>query len=357
MKSNNTDIALMYAGSLAYGTNLPTSDVDKRGIFIADQLNIRTPFFNIGEYNMPNEEDGKMYELNKFMELCVNCNPNIIELLWTDEADIISRSPAYDLIRSHRADLLSAKISHTTTGYAMSQLKRIKGHNKWLTNPQPLEPPKQTDFVSLVHNFTEEKLFNIDMNRFRKDHRLVHYENGLFGVYPMVGYDLFSNDNTLNTLYDTNEDVHTRSLTWYQYLLGTSRRNQPKFIVKFNRDVYKEAKHRHKQYWEWKANRNVARSELESKFGYDTKHAMHLVRLLRMGIESLEHGEILVRRPDAKELLEIRNGSMSYEEILAYANSMEARISALRDTTTLRSKPNVDLAAKLVIEAQDLVWS
>ncbi|AEZ66297.1 hypothetical protein phiTE_131 [Pectobacterium phage phiTE] len=37
-------------------------------------------------------------------------------------------------------------------------------------------------------------------------------------------------------------------------------------------------------------NRNAARHELEEKFGYDTKHAMHLVRLLRMSQEILETG-------------------------------------------------------------------
>jgi len=45
---------------------------------------------------------------------------------------------------------------------------------------------------------------------------------------------------------------------------------------------------------------------LEAKFGFDTKHAMHLIRLLRMAREILETGVVHVKRPDAEELSAIR---------------------------------------------------
>ncbi len=37
------------AGSHAYGTQIETSDEDHRGIFVADPINIRTPFFKVEE--------------------------------------------------------------------------------------------------------------------------------------------------------------------------------------------------------------------------------------------------------------------------------------------------------------------
>lgn len=122
-----------YAGSLAYGTNLPTSDIDFRGIFVADEINIRTPFFPVREVSDQTEDDTKLFELSHFMKLTLDCNPNIIETLWVDESDITFRTPAYDLLRENRHELLSSKIAFTTSGYALAQLKRIKGHNKWLT--------------------------------------------------------------------------------------------------------------------------------------------------------------------------------------------------------------------------------
>ena len=62
---------------------------------------------------------------------------------------------------------------------------------------------------------------------------------------------------------------------------------------------------------------NVKRPELVEKHGYDTKHAMHLWRLLRMCAEILETGRVLVRRPDADELLAIRDGAWRYDAIIA----------------------------------------
>jgi len=65
---------------------------------------------------------------------------------------------------------------------------------------------------------------------------------------------------------------------------------------------------------------------MEKEFGYDGKHAMHLVRLLRMGFEIISTGQVVVTRPDAEELLEIRNGSWPLEQLLEYATAMEIKI-------------------------------
>lgn len=121
-----------YAGSLAYGTNLPTSDTDFRGIFVADPINVRTPFFRIDEAKDTTEEDTVIYELNQFMRLAIECNPNVVESLWVDESDVTFTTPAYEKLRSYAPALLSSKIAFTTSGYALAQLKRIKGHNKWI---------------------------------------------------------------------------------------------------------------------------------------------------------------------------------------------------------------------------------
>ncbi len=89
----------------------------------------------------------------------------------------------------------------------------------------------------------------------------------------------------------------------------------------------------------------------------DFKHAMHLVRLLRMGQEALETGQIIVKRPDAQELLDIRHGSMKYEEIVEYAEDMHANImDNLYKTTDLPKKPDLKKVAQLLMDVQYKVW-
>lgn len=331
-----------YAGSHAYGTALPTSDTDFRGIFCADPVNLLTPFFKIQESSDTTEEDTKLYELSHFIKLCTDCNPNIVETMWVDDDDITFRTPAYDLLREHRELMLSSKIAFTTSGYALAQLKRIKGHNKWITNPQSEEPPRQTDFLKLVQNFTPDREFKFDVEKYRDNHRFIPYGGDIYGVVKWTGYELYDDKFTLNTTF---EGEHHEA-------------GVPMFIVKFVKEEYKRAKETHQQYWTWKKNRNEVRSELEEQFGYDTKHAMHLVRLLRMGKEALTEGKIIVKRPDADELLSIRGGAWTYEEIVQYAEEMDREVrEVLYKQTDLPKKSDIKKIAKLLMEVQELVWS
>lgn len=335
------------AGSLAYGTSLPTSDTDYRGVFCADPINLLTPFYTVREATDTNEEDTKLYELSHFMKLTLDCNPNVVETLWVDDDDIVFSTPAYEYLRSHRAEFLSSKIAFTTSGYALSQLKRIKGHNKWINNPQSEESPRQIDFVSLVQNFSTVKMFKISLEEYRTGYRLIPYGRDIYGlaVAPSEAYETFSDDYTLNTVYEEDE-------------YGDLPRQAPLAIVKFNKEEYKLAKEKHAQYWTWKRNRNEVRSELEELHGYDTKHAMHLVRLLRMGKEALEEGVLKVKRPDAEELLAIRAGAWTYEECVEYAEEMDTLIrEKLYLTTDLPKKPDLLNAAKVLMETQELVWN
>jgi hypothetical protein len=98
------------------------------------------------------------------------------------------------------------------------------------------------------------------------------------------------------------------------------------------------------KHWEscqaWKTKRNPARATLERKHGYDTKHAMHLIRLMRMGLEVVRSGDLVVRRPDADELIAIREGAMSFDQLLAAAAALGQEMQ--RASSTTRLPPDVD---------------
>jgi phage pi2 protein 07 len=252
-----------YAGSHSYGTSLPTSDVDIRGLFCADPINIRTPFFPVREVEDSSQEDTKFHELTHFMKLCLECNPNILEMLWLDRSDILLSSAGYELLRNNREKLLSKKIAFTTSGYALSQLKRIKGHNKWINNPQPIRTPQPIDFLSLVQDFSSTKMLPRDFKprELRDDCRLVPYGNDLYGLYMFARLPHFSTKN--RQLYDDEGSLNTL-FEGERHLLP-----MPASIVKFNKEEYKIVKEKHFNYWNWKKNRNAARAKLEQKYNYD----------------------------------------------------------------------------------------
>lgn len=64
------------------------------------------------------------------------------------------------------------------------------------------------------------------------------------------------------------------------------------------------------------------RKELVKKFGYDVKNAGHLIRLLKMGMEVLTTGELLIERPDNNMLLEIKRGEWKLKKVLDYADKL-----------------------------------
>jgi hypothetical protein len=101
---------------------------------------------------------------------------------------------------------------------------------------------------------------------------------------------------------------------------------------------YTSAKREWDQYQNWRKTRNKSRSALEEKFGYDTKHAYHLVRLIRMCREVLTTGKVIVKRPDREELLAIRNGSWTYDQLIDFADREEVELNLLYDKCTILPK-------------------
>lgn len=71
------------------------------------------------------------------------------------------------------------------------------------------------------------------------------------------------------------------------------------------------------------------------------KHGMHVVRLIRVCLDVFRTGKYIVKRPDAEELLSIRNGAWSYDQLLAYAEGAEEELNHLYETSTfLPKEPN-----------------
>jgi hypothetical protein len=102
------------------------------------------------------------------------------------------------------------------------------------------------------------------------------------------------------------------------------------FLMQKERE-YENAKKGWAQYQNWKSSRNLERAKLEEKFGYDTKHASHLVRLIRMGSEILTTGKVNIWRGDidAQELLDIRNGSWTYDKLIEYSQLLSEKMEEI----------------------------
>jgi hypothetical protein len=104
--------------------------------------------------------------------------------------------------------------------------------------------------------------------------------------------------------------------------------------------AYRNALREWRQYEHWKAHRNPKRAALEAKMGFDGKHAAHLVRLMRMCREILETGVVTVKRPDREELLAIRNGAWSYEQLIEWSAREDQALAQVAELSLLSPKPD-----------------
>ena len=109
--------------------------------------------------------------------------------------------------------------------------------------------------------------------------------------------------------------------------------------------------------FEHKGYMGEKRKQLVEKHGFDARNASHLIRLLKMGIEALDTGELIVRRPDAEELLAIKRGEWSLEKVQSEAEVLFDACRAAKGQSPLPDSPDRDainkLCVKVIIAASD----
>ena len=92
------------------------------------------------------------------------------------------------------------------------------------------------------------------------------------------------------------------------------------------------------------------RKRLVAKYGYDTKNAAHLIRILRMGIEFLMDGELHVLRNDAQQLLEIKAGEWSLEKVKEEAGKLFELAKVAYIQSRLPVKPDHEKVNQLCVD-------
>lgn len=80
--------------------------------------------------------------------------------------------------------------------------------------------------------------------------------------------------------------------------------------------------------------RKPARPELIEAYGFDTKYAMHIVRLGHQGRDLLRHGELTLPLPDRQRefCVAVRTGQVPLAEVLHEADVLENDIKEILDT-------------------------
>lgn len=288
-------ISLCWRGSVAHGMYVPKSDPDSiddkdvMGVYIGALEH----YLGFGRRDVYEQWEGEwdcvFYELRKFVGLLLNCNPNVLSLLWLKPNGIIYESELGERLRRHRDLFVTKKAYHSFSGYAHAQFKKMISFNQ--------------EAQALMQQLEDQLT--------------------AFGINP-----------------ETCDAGHSlRTLDGQPFVGATTEMME----------VVKRYRGERRRYYSG-GYMGQKRRELVRRVGYDAKNAAHLIRLLRMGIEFLTEGTMHVERVDAPELLDIKRGAWPLEKVKAEAERLFQLSQEAYVRSSLPPEPDRDRAERLCVE-------
>lgn len=108
-----------------------------------------------------------------------------------------------------------------------------------------------------------------------------------------------------------------------------------------------------------RGQKKVNRPELEEKYGYDTKYAMHILRLGFQGVELLSTGRISLPMPKEERAfcMATRKGEVPLQSMLTRAGELERELKDLTDSSGVPADPDRDGIQAWMLETYLNSWS
>jgi hypothetical protein len=269
-------------GSNLYGTTTENSDKDYVGIFIADknyyygmkeieEVDMSVESKNINGKNNPDAVDNKLYEIRQFFKLLYNNNPNISELLFIPENNVIFCNEYYNNIIFNKNFFLDSElIKKKFQQYAYSQKKKME------------VKLDHYDILMQAYKIIEEsdKRFLVDEDKF----------------------NIFQFRNNINTEYKVGDIFIPRNTT-----------------IKITKKILQK-----------RLKRVGHRQDLILKYGFDTKFGSNLIRLLLEGIELLETKRIVFPLKERQLITDIKQGKYKMTEVLEMSDELNNKFDTLK---------------------------
>jgi predicted nucleotidyltransferase len=375
IKSNGLILFECIGGSIAYGTNIESSDKDIRGVFIAELDDVLSN--NHPKQINDEKNDIVFYELGRFIELLYTNNPNILELLSMPNDCVIQKNYLFNLLIDNSDIFITKKCKNSFGKYAESQIQKAKGLNKKQNIEQGSIARKDVlDFCYVVEGEKSVlwKKWNGEKGFDEKFCGVVNVPNAkdVYAVYF---------DTIANMCFSDSVPEHTREISiglrnesglpmgfGYKGLVKTgeglniAESNQlrlssipkgetPICNITYNKDAYTTHCKDYASYIEWVENRNESRYVQTTKEGetIDCKNMMHCMRLIRM-VKEIGRGEgINVRRVDREELLAIRRGYVDLKTLIDTAEAEIKEIDRIFEESDLPNGINPELINTLLV--------
>lgn len=292
-------------GSRLYGTDLPESDWDFRGVFLptADEILLCQP---PKTWTGP-EADNKSYSLGRYLELLAQGQTEALDMFFAPPSHWKLQDPYwFDVLRAGPLGIFSRQCG-AAIGYARAQAERYSLRGARITALEAVLSvfdgwPKKTDQV-------QDALF----------------ERGQ--ILNELGPEVRQYINT--SKLDEDSGVRFLDVCGKKIGLNCTVLQAERLYTKM-RDEY------------------GTRSREAQAGGADWKALYHAVRITEQTVELLETGSITFPRWNAADLLSIRKGEQAPERVYERIEAGIADIERAQRVSVLPDEPDRDLVRKLV---------
>lgn len=134
---------------------------------------------------------------------------------------------------------------------------------------------------------------------------------------------------------------------------------EPDAYLVFNQTGYQKYCQDYMSYWQWVKNRNETcyQATLGHEQSYDSKNMMHTIRLLQIALEIAETGQFCVHRPNREELLSIKMGEKSYEDIINLSTTLCTQIDKAFANSSLPKHPDESKAINTLVNIRQSLYA
>jgi len=325
------------------------------------------------------------YEIKRFLQLTASNNPTILELLNTPEDCIIYKDPIFDSILKRKNEFISKVCANSFGGYAIQQIKKARGQDK----KQNWEKERVTrkDVLDFCYVIEGEKSIPWKIwNEFKG------YDEKFCGVVSVPNardaYAVYFDGDAYSCFSDKLADGHKelnktrvkesgkamglgyKGLVKSGHGASAAESNQlrlssipkdeiPICNIIYNKDGYTMHCKDYNSYQEWLTNRNEQRWVDVESHGQkiDGKNMMHCKRLLEMSIEIGRGGGIIVRRPNAQDLLAIRRGEVDLKTLIDESEKMIKDLDSVFADSNLPDSVDPGLVHDILVDIRRKFYS
>lgn len=290
------------SGSHLYGLNTPTSDMDYVGVYIEDNFeDFIDPFNTKDEMDMSikskkengrNDKDAvdeKYFHIKKFIKLCADNNPSVLEMLFAPEDCIEYVDPDFKtLILDHPEMFVNAKLIDRFIGYAKSQEQKSY--------------TKSENYVTLNTFYNSlKRVANLKTKQATMREAVLHVDPELFKGK--------ANQNPVDIVYEVGDMKFPSGITIKEAIARIE-------------DRFSRASHR-----------------IEGIFinKYEPKFMSHTIRLLEEGYQLLTTGKVSFPFTGKvfNDIMSIKLGNTPVEDVPEIVNEYKERLSELEKVHTL----------------------